>query len=124
MNSDIPPDVLTVHVAVMNRGKRAKDTEVAEMTLDLASLGRSGGGSGGGGDSENWHALSGVTPIGEWGSLRLRTRYLHDLIMPEDEYSPLKELILDPRLDVVRSLSDLCHSDRIPLASSLLRIFR
>ena len=46
------------------------------------------------------------------------------LIMPEDEYSPLKELILDPKLDVVRSLSDLCHSDRIPLASSLLRIFR
>ena len=43
MNSDIPPDVLTVHVAVMNRGKRAKDTEVAEMTLDLSSL-RSGGG--------------------------------------------------------------------------------
>ena len=118
MNSDIPPDVLTVHVAVMNRGKRAKDTEVAEMTLDLSTL-RSGGS-----DSENWHALSGVTPIGEWGSLRLRTRYLHDLIMPEDEYSPLKELILDPKLDVVRSLSDLCHSDRIPLASSLLRIFR
>ena len=115
--------MLTVHVAVMNRGKRAKDAEVAEMTLDLASLSRSAGG-GGSSDSENWHALSGVTPIGEWGSLRLRTRYLHDLIMPEDEYSPLKELILDPKLDVVRSLSDLCHSDRIPLASSLLRIFR
>ena len=39
-------------------------------------------------------------------------RYLHDLIMPEDEYSPLKELVLDSKLEVVRALSDLCHSDR------------
>lgn len=44
--------------------------------------------------------------------------------MPEDEYNPLKDLILDSKLDVVRSLADLCHSDRIPLATSLLRIFR
>ena len=68
--------------------------------------------------------LSGVTPIGEWGSLRLRTRFLHDLIMPQDEYSPLKELVLFPRLDVVVTLADICHTDRVPLASSLLRIFR
>lgn len=44
--------------------------------------------------------------------------------MPEDEYNPLKELVLDPKLDVVRALADLCHTDRIPLATSLLRIFR
>jgi Ras GTPase-activating protein 1 len=31
-----------------------------------------------------------MTPVGEWGTIRLRTRYLHDLIMPEEEYSPLK----------------------------------
>ena len=55
---------------------------------------------------------------------RLKLRYLHDLIMPEEEYSPLKELVLDTKLDVVRAMSDLCHSDRIPLATSLLRIFR
>ena len=55
---------------------------------------------------------------------RLRTRFLHDLIMPQDEYSPLKELVLFPRLDVVVTLADICHTDRVPLASSLLRIFR
>ena len=114
---DIPPDVLTFSVTVMNRGKRAKDAEVAELTVDLASL-KSGS------ETEEWYALSGVTPIGEWGSLRLRLRYLHDLIMPEEEYSPLKVLVLDPKLDVVRALSDLCHADRVPLATSLLRIFR
>ena len=44
--------------------------------------------------------------------------------MPEEEYSPLKELILDSKLEVVRALSELCHSDRSQLANSLLRIFR
>merc|ERR1712029_351690 len=44
--------------------------------------------------------------------------------MPEEEYSPLKELILDSQLEVVRALADLCHSDRLQLATALLRIFR
>lgn len=65
-----------------------------------------------------------MTPMGEWGSLRLRTRYVHDLIMPHEEYSPMKELVLDPSLEVVRALADVCHMDRGPLASSLLKIFR
>ena len=30
---DIPPDVLTFTVTVMNRGRRAKDAEVAEVIL-------------------------------------------------------------------------------------------
>ena len=92
-------------------------SSVAEFTLELAGLRNSA-------EVEDWHQLSGVTPIGEWGSLRLRTRFLHDLIMPQDEYSPLKELVLFPRLDVVVTLADICHTDRVPLASSLLRIFR
>lgn len=36
--SDIPPDVLTFTVTVLNKGKRAKDSEVAEITIDLSSL--------------------------------------------------------------------------------------
>ena len=44
--------------------------------------------------------------------------------MPAEEYSPLKELVLDSKLEVVRALADLCHSDRMTLANSLLRIFR
>lgn len=56
---------LTVH----NKGKRGKDSEVAELTLDLSSLGN-------GEEREEWYPLSGLTPMGEWGSLRLRTRYI------------------------------------------------
>jgi len=114
---DVPPDVLTFTITVMNRGRRAKDAEVAEVTVDMQAL-KSGT------ETEEWYHLTGVTPIGDWGSLRIRIRYLHDLIMPEEEYSPLKVLLLDNKLEGVRALADLCHSDRMPLATSLLRIFR
>ena len=50
-----------------NRGKRSKDTEVAELTVDLQAL-KSGA------ETEEWYPLTGVTPIGEWGSLRLKLR--------------------------------------------------
>ncbi|KAJ9580394.1 hypothetical protein L9F63_003948 [Diploptera punctata] len=114
---DVPPDVLSFTVTVYNKGKRSKDTEVAELTVELSSLTN-------GDENEDWYTLSGITPIGEWGSLRLRTRYLHDLIMPQEEYSPMQQLVLDPSLEVVRALADICHLDRVPLANSLLRIFR
>jgi len=114
---DIPPDVLTVSVTVFNKAKRGKDTEVADVILELTNLRNQE-------NMKEWYPLSGVTPIGEWGSVRLRTRYMHDLIMPQDEYSSLKELVLNPQLEVVVALADICHTDRLPLASSLLRIFR
>lgn len=83
-----------------------------------------------------------MTPIGEWGSIRLRIRYMDDLVMPAEEYSPLQELLLENEFHSgrlsslkklffsncftisVRALADLCHTNRIPLASSLLKIFR
>ena len=64
---DIPPDVLTFTVTVMNRGRRAKDAEVAEVLVDMTSL------KSGSTESEEWYNLRGVTPIGEWGSIR----YVH-----------------------------------------------
>ena len=80
---DIPPDVLTMSLTVCNKGKRSKDAEVAELTVEFSNLAN-------GDEVEDWYVLTGVTPVGEWGTVRLRTRYLHDLIMPEEEYSPLK----------------------------------
>ncbi|OXA62813.1 Ras GTPase-activating protein 1 [Folsomia candida] len=115
---DIPPDVLTFTVTVLNKGKRAKDSEVAEITVDLKNLAN-------GEEKEEWLPLSGITPIGEWGSLRLKIGYRNDLIMPIEEYSPLKGLLLDSKMDGVRALADVCHSSgRNTLANSLLRIFR
>ncbi|KAL1117878.1 hypothetical protein AAG570_004191 [Ranatra chinensis] len=114
---DVPPDVLSFNITVYNKGKRSKDTEVAEVTVELSSLTN-------GDEIEDWYQLTGITPIGEWGSLRIRIRYLHDLIMPQEEYSPMQQLILDHSLEAVRALADICHLDRMPLANSLLRIFR
>lgn len=51
-------------------------------------------------------------------------RYLHDLVMPGEEYSPLQQLLLEPGLAAVKTLAELCHADRAPLATSLLRVFR
>ncbi|XP_025074377.1 ras GTPase-activating protein 1 [Pogonomyrmex barbatus] len=114
---DVPPDVMSFALTLYNKGKRSKDTEVAELTVELASLTN-------GEEMDEWYPLSGMTPIGEWGALRLRIRYRHDLAMPPEEYSPLQQLLLDPELHVVKALADVCHLDRVPLANSLLRIFR
>ncbi|KAG5672339.1 hypothetical protein PVAND_002472 [Polypedilum vanderplanki] len=114
---DLPIDIATLNMTLVSRAKRNKDSDVAELTIDLSSLKN-------GAETENWYDLTGITPIGEWGSLRLRIRYMDDLVMPAEEYSPLQELLLENEFHSVRALADLCHSNRIPLASSLLKIFR
>lgn len=38
MLDDVPPDVATFSITVYNKGKRSKDTEVAELTVELSSL--------------------------------------------------------------------------------------
>ena len=114
---DVPPDVVTMTITVCTR-KRGKDSDLSDMTIELDSLLK-------GTETEDWYALTGImTAMGEWGSLRLRMRYLDDLIMPCEEYSPLQQLLLEPELHSVKALSELCRNDRVPLASSLLRIFR
>ena len=44
--------------------------------------------------------------------------------MPCEEYSSLKELLMDGQLEVVRALAGLRHVDRVPLAAALLKVFR
>jgi Ras GTPase-activating protein 1 len=114
---DLPNDIATLNMTLVSRAKRNKDSDVAELTIDLSSLKN-------GAETENWYELIGITPIGEWGSLRLRIRYLDDLVMPAEEYSPLQELLLENEFHSVRALADLCHSNRVPLATALLTIFR
>lgn len=113
---DLPPDILTFSVSVYNKGKRSKDTEVAELVLDLKDLPSE--------ETEGWYELSGITPIGEWGSLRLRISFCQDLVMPGQEYSSLKQLLLDDQLCVVSALSQLRHLERAQLSTALLKIFR
>lgn len=114
---DLPVDITTLNMTLVSRGKRNKDSDVAELRIDLSDLKN-------GSETENWYDWIGITPIGEWGSLRLRIRYMDDLVMPVDEYSPLQQLLLENEFHSVRALSDLCHTNRILLATSLLKIFR
>lgn len=114
---DLPVDIATLNLTLVSRAKKNKDSDVAELTIELSSLKN-------GCETENWYDWVGMTPIGEWGSLRLRIRYMDDLVMPAEEYSPLQELLLENEFHSVRALADLCHTNRIPLASSLLKIFR
>ncbi|XP_022919316.1 ras GTPase-activating protein 1 [Onthophagus taurus] len=114
---DVPCDIVSFTLTVYNKGKRGKDNEVADLHIDLSKLGN-------GEEHEKWYDLTGVTPIGEWGSLRLRIRYLHDLVMPGEEYSPLQQLLLEPGLTSVKTLAEICHADRQPLAVALLKVFR
>ena len=37
-SSDVPPDVITFTITVYNKGKRSKDNEVAELTVELSNL--------------------------------------------------------------------------------------
>ena len=41
--------------------------QVAEVTIELNSL-RNGE------ELEDWHPLTGITPVGDWGAVRLRYR--------------------------------------------------
>lgn len=107
---DIPPDVLTLTLTINNKGKRSKDSEVAELTVEFSNLSN-------GDEVEEWYNLSGMTPVGEWGTIRLRTRYLHDLIMPEEEYSPLKGIRVLPQLQIGYN-KDCFYSNRIVAGSS------
>lgn len=67
MLEDVPSDVMSFSLTLYNKGKRSKDTEVAELTVELANLMN-------GEEMDEWYPLSGMTPMGEWGALRLRIR--------------------------------------------------
>jgi len=116
---DIPEDVVMFTITVYNSGGRRsnKDVEVASVTIELNTLNN-------GEEVEEWYPLTGITPVGEWGAIRLRYRYFHDLMMGSSEYQSLRELVLAPSLESVSALAELTHRDRKTLATSLLRIFR
>ncbi|XP_054709957.1 ras GTPase-activating protein 1-like [Uloborus diversus] len=116
---DIPSDITSFAITLYNKGKRSKDTEIADVTVELENLIN-------GEEIEDWFPLGGLTPPirEDWGSLRVRIRYIHEVIMPLAEYNALKELIMEEDLEVVSVLADLCHRDRTPLANAVLRVFR
>ncbi|CAH1797492.1 unnamed protein product, partial [Owenia fusiformis] len=116
---DIPPDIDTFTVTISNRGRRSKDTDVVQYSMPLTSLPN-------GEQCDEWHMLSPINmqTKSEMGNIRLRVRFLHEVIMPLKEYTALKELILAKDFLAVFALAEIKTTDRIPLAKALLRVFR
>ncbi|XP_059550130.1 ras GTPase-activating protein 1 isoform X3 [Myotis daubentonii] len=115
---DLPPDINRFEITLSNKTKKSKDPDILFMRCQLSRLQK-------GHATDEWFLLSSHIPLKgiEPGSLRVRARYSMEKIMPEEEYSEFKELILQKDLHVVYALSHVCGQDRTLLASILLRIF-
>ncbi|XP_006913266.1 ras GTPase-activating protein 1 [Pteropus alecto] len=115
---DLPPDINRFEITLSNKTKKSKDPDILFMRCQLSRLQK-------GHATDEWFLLSSHIPLKgiEPGSLRVRARYSMEKIMPEEEYSEFKELILQKELHVVYALSHVCGQDRTLLASILLRIF-
>lgn len=115
---DLPPDINRFEITLSNKTKKSKDPDILFMRCQLSRLQK-------GHATDEWFLLSSHIPLKgiEPGSLRVRARYSMEKIMPEEEYSEFKELILLKELHVVYALSHVCGQDRTLLASILLRIF-
>uniref|UniRef100_F7A940 RAS p21 protein activator (GTPase activating protein) 1 n=1 Tax=Xenopus tropicalis TaxID=8364 RepID=F7A940_XENTR len=115
---DLSPDINRFEIILSNKTKKSKDPDILFMRCQLSRLQK-------GQTTDEWFQLSSHIPLKgiEPGSLRVRARYSMEKIMPEEEYTEFKELILQKELHVVNALSHVCGQDRTLLASILLRIF-
>jgi Ras GTPase-activating protein 1 len=97
---EIPSDVTSFSVILLNKRKESKSTEVASLELELTSLNN-------GEEMEKCFNLNGLqTPLrDDYGSLRLKIRFVHEVIMPFREYTILKELLMNSDLQVHSSHS-------------------
>ncbi|KAF7250528.1 Ras GTPase-activating protein 1 [Varanus komodoensis] len=115
---DLSSDINRFEITLSNKTKKSKDPDILFMRCQLSRLQR-------GQATDEWFQLSSHIPLKgiEPGSLRVRARYSMEKIMPEEEYSEFKELILQKELHVVYALSHVCGQDRTLLAGILLKIF-
>ncbi|XP_072923114.1 ras GTPase-activating protein 1-like isoform X2 [Hemitrygon akajei] len=116
---DLSSDIKVFEISLSNRTKKSKDPDILFMRCQLSRLQK-------GQMIDEWFPLSSYFPLKgiEPGSLRVRARYSLEKIMPEEEYSEFKELILQKEFHVIYALSHVCGQDRTLLATILLRIFR
>uniref|UniRef100_A0ABM5FTG7 Ras GTPase-activating protein 1 isoform X3 n=1 Tax=Pogona vitticeps TaxID=103695 RepID=A0ABM5FTG7_9SAUR len=115
---DLSSDINRFEISLSNKTKKSKDPDILFMRCQLSRLQK-------GQATDEWFQLSSHVPLKgiEPGSLRVRARYSMEKIMPEEEYSEFKELVLQKELHVVYALSRVCGQDRTLLASILLKIF-
>ena len=115
---DIPGDITNFSISLFNKGKHSKDTEIAEFVVELASL-KSGE------EIEEWFNLNNISIPGGGisGSVRLRIRFVSELVMPFEKYQRFKKLIMDDDLEVISLLEEFSSKDRSLLSNSLLKVF-
>uniref|UniRef100_A0A8V0YB84 Ras GTPase-activating protein 1 n=1 Tax=Gallus gallus TaxID=9031 RepID=A0A8V0YB84_CHICK len=115
---DLSCDINRFEISLSNKTKKSKDPDILFMRCQLSRLQK-------GHATDEWFQLSSYIPLKgiEPGSLRVRARYSMEKIMPEEEYSEFKEIILQKELHVVYALSHVCGQDRTLLAGILLKIF-
>ncbi|XP_068741233.1 ras GTPase-activating protein 1-like [Montipora capricornis] len=115
--NDLPSDVSYYTVDLYNRNKRSKDVLIGSAMVQLNRLPK-------GNVLDEWYQLLPLSHAKvEVGTIRLRSKFTHEIIMPVEEYSSLKEILLDSELQAVKGLGQVCK-DRVNLASVLLKIFR
>ncbi|XP_048786309.1 ras GTPase-activating protein 1-like isoform X5 [Lagopus muta] len=115
---DLSCDINRFEISLSNKTKKSKDPDILFMRCQLSRLQK-------GHATDEWFQLSSYIPLKgiDPGSLRVRARYSMEKIMPEEEYSEFKEIILQKELHVVYALSHVCGQDRTLLAGILLKIF-
>ncbi|XP_061584998.1 ras GTPase-activating protein 1-like isoform X2 [Cololabis saira] len=116
---DLSSEINRFEISLSNKTKKSKESDILFMRCQLNRLQK-------GQMIDEWFPLSSHIPLKgiEPGSLRVRARYSMEKIMPEEEYSEFKEMILAKDFYVIYALAHVCGQDRTLLASLLLRIFR
>uniref|UniRef100_A0A8C6PU91 Ras GTPase-activating protein 1 n=1 Tax=Nothobranchius furzeri TaxID=105023 RepID=A0A8C6PU91_NOTFU len=116
---DLSSEINRFEISLSNKSKKSKENDILFMRCQLNSLNK-------GQMNDEWYSLSSHVPLKgiEPGTLRIRSRYSMEKIMPEEEYSEFKEMILQKDFHVIYALAHVCGQDRTLLASLLLRIFR
>ncbi|CAL8346690.1 unnamed protein product [Lota lota] len=116
---DLSSEINRFEISLSNKTKKSKESDILFMRCQLNRLQK-------GQMIDEWFPLSSHVPLKgiEPGSLRVRARYSMEKIMPEEEYSEFKEMILQKEFHVIYDLAHVCGQDRTLLASLLLRIFR
>ncbi|PVD19798.1 hypothetical protein C0Q70_20289 [Pomacea canaliculata] len=116
---DIPPDVENFTVSLYNV-KRTREMLIGSVTIQLSSLENQE-------LADEHHPLAflgGALPKGEVGTLRLKAYYQHQVLLPQAEYTSLKELLLEEGYENLLTLAQLCPKHEwTTLARALLRIF-
>ncbi|KAJ8414901.1 hypothetical protein AAFF_G00024240 [Aldrovandia affinis] len=116
---DLSSEINRFEISLSNKTKKSKESDILFMRCQLNRLQK-------GQLIDEWFPLSSHVPLKgiEPGTLRVRARYSMEKIMPEEEYSEFKELILLKEFHMIYALAHVCGQDRTLLASILLRIFR